>query len=119
MESQLDIDWRAMLLPETPLLEIFLRGSLTYLALFVLLRLVLRRETGAMGMTDLLVVVLLADAAQNALADDYTSIPDGVLLVATILGWSSLLDTIGYRYAWLGRFVHPRPLQLVKDGQML
>jgi hypothetical protein len=31
------------------------------------------------GITDLLVVVLLADAAQNALADDYRSIPDGLL----------------------------------------
>ena len=35
-----------------------------YLALFALLRLVLKRESGGLGVTDLLVVVLSADAAQ-------------------------------------------------------
>ncbi len=42
---------------------------MTYLALFLVLRLVLKRESGALGVTDLLVVVLIADAAQNAMGD--------------------------------------------------
>src|SRR4051794_24523835 len=93
------IDWSRMLTFETPLLEIFLRGTLTYLALFALLRLVLKRQQGGMmGVTDLLVIVLIADAAQNAMADDYTSVPDGVLLVVTIVGWSYALDWLGYRF---------------------
>src|SRR5690606_22918530 len=72
-------DWESILMPSTPLVEILVRGSLVYLALFALLRFVLKRETGTLGTTDLLVIVLLADAAQNALADDYTSIPDGII----------------------------------------
>ena len=114
------IDWSHMLTFGTPVLEIFLRGTLTYLALFVLLRLVLKRQQGGMmGVTDLLVIVLIADAAQNAMADDYTSVPDGILLVATIIGWSYALDWLGYRFPRFDRLLHPPPLPLVKDGRLL
>ena len=110
------IDWSSVLLPETPILEIFVRGTLTYLGLFVILRSILKREPGAVGVTDILVIVLIADAAQNAMADDYVSITDGLLLVATIVLWSLALDWLGYHIPLIGRFVHPPPLELVREG---
>lgn len=113
------VDWAKIFVPDTPLLEILIRGTLTYLALFTLLRLVLKRQSSAMGITDLLVVVLIADAAQNAMADDYTSIADGVLLVATIIFWAYALDWLGYRFPRFQRFLRPPALPLVKDGRML
>lgn len=82
------IDWNEMFSLGTPLLEIFIRGSAVYLLLFLILRIVLKRESATLGVTDLLVVVLLADAAQNAMADDYNSITDGILLVMVIIFWS-------------------------------
>lgn len=113
------VDWAKIFVPDTPLLEILIRGTLTYLALFTLLRLVLKRQSSAMGITDLLVVVLIADAAQNAMADDYTSIADGVLLVATIIFWAYALDWLGYRFPRFQRFFHPPPLPLVREGRLL
>ena len=113
------VDWHAVFVPDTPLLEIFVRGTVVYLAIFAMLRFVLRRQSGTMGVTDLLVVVLIADAAQNAMAADYKSVPDGVLLVATIIGWSYVLDWLGQKYPAFGRVIHPPPLVLVKDGVML
>jgi uncharacterized membrane protein YcaP (DUF421 family) len=113
------VDWEKLFIPSTPLLEIFLRGSLVYLALFLMLRFVLKRESGTLGITDLLVVVLLADAAQNAMADDYRAIPDGLLLVATIVFWAYALDWMGYRFPRIRRLVHPQPLKLVEDGKMI
>lgn len=90
-----------------------------YLALFLMLRIVLKREAGAVGVTDLLVVVLVADAAQNAMAADYTSITEGIVLVGTILFWSVGLNWIGFRVPWIGRLVHPPPLELVRDGRII
>lgn len=113
------IDWAKTFALETPVLEIVLRGTLMYLALFTLLRVLLKRESGTTGMTDLLVVVLIADAAQNGMAGTYTSVTDGLLLVATIIGWSFLLDLAAYRWKWAARIIRPRPLPLVRDGRML
>ena len=113
------VDWRSVFVPDTPILEIVVRGTVVYLSLFTLLRVVLKRESGTVGITDLLVVVLIADAAQNAMASDYKSLPDGLILVATIIFWCYALDWLGYQFPWVGRFVHPPPLELVRDGKML
>jgi uncharacterized membrane protein YcaP (DUF421 family) len=113
------VDWVDTFAPKTPLLEIFVRGTVVYLALFFLLRIVLKRESGTTGITDLLVIVLIADAAQNAMADDYRSITDGLLLVATIIGWSYLLNLISYFIPATERWIRPQPLPLVRDGQFL
>lgn len=118
-EALANIDWQALFVPSVPVLETIIRGTLVYLALFALLRLVLKREAGALGVTDLLVVVLIADAAQNAMANDYRSIPDGILLVATIILWSYALDWLSYRSPRFARLIQPAPLLLVQDGVML
>jgi uncharacterized membrane protein YcaP (DUF421 family) len=112
------VDWRALFVPDTPLLETFVRGTCIYLGLFVLMRFVFRRE-GAARISMLLLIVLLADAVQNAMADDYRSITDGLLLVATIMAWDYALDWIGSRVPWFAELVHPRPLLLVRRGQMM
>jgi uncharacterized membrane protein YcaP (DUF421 family) len=119
LSSLVDVDWRQVFGIDTPLLEIVVRGSVVYLSLFFLLRLVLRREAGGLGITDLLVIVLIADAVQNAMAGDYHSITDGLLLGSTIIFWSFALDWLAYHWAPFRRFMHPSPLPLVKDGQLL
>jgi len=63
------IDWRSIFFPSVGVGEIFLRGTIVYLFLFFILRL-LRREAGAIGISDLLLVVLIADAAQNAIGPE-------------------------------------------------
>jgi uncharacterized membrane protein YcaP (DUF421 family) len=112
------IQWHRVLGFQKSVFEIALRGTVVYLALFLLLRLVLRRESAAVGVTDLLVVVLIADAAQNAMADDYRSLPDGILLVAVIVGWAWLLDWLAFRFRAVERFVKPPKLPLMTDGKL-
>ena len=112
-------DWADVFAPSTPILETFIRATLTYLFLFGLLRFAHKRQAGALGMTDILVLVLLADAAQNAMADDYRSVTDGALLVTTIVGWSVALEWLGYHVPWVEQFVHPAPLTLIEDGRMI
>lgn len=113
------MDWKSIFLPDTPLLEIFLRGSLMYITLFVLLRLVLKRQTGTLRMTDLLLITLIADASQNAMAGDYQSLPDGILLVGTIMFWSYAFDWLSFRFEPFRRLIEPPPLPLVQDGKLL
>ena len=112
----MDVDLAELFALETPLLEIFIRGTAIYLGLFLILRLVLKRQSGGMSITDLLVIVLVADAAQNGMAGEYKTITDGLLLVAVIIFWSFALDWLGYRFPLLNRLVHPPPLPLIKDG---
>jgi uncharacterized membrane protein YcaP (DUF421 family) len=113
------IAWHKAFGVQTPPLEIILRGSIVYLALYIMLRVVLKRQSGSTGITDLLVIVLIADAAQNAMSAGYSSITDGLILVATIIGWSYLLDFLAFRFPWLARLIQPSPLPLVRNGDMI
>ncbi len=118
MDGLLQIDWKAVFVPEVSLAEVVLRGTFVYLLLFFVLR-VLRRQAGALGISDLLVVVLIADAAQNAMSSEYKSVTEGAVLVGTIVAWDFSLDWLGYRFPTFGRLLRPSPLPLVKDGRAL
>jgi uncharacterized membrane protein YcaP (DUF421 family) len=113
------MDWESIFLPDVPLLEMILRGSVMYIALFVLLRVILKRQTGSLGMSDLLLITLIADASQNAMAGEYRSIPAGIVLVGTIIFWSYAFDWLGFKFSWFSRLIEPPPLPLIKDGKLL
>jgi uncharacterized membrane protein YcaP (DUF421 family) len=112
-------DIGAAFIPDVSLFEMVARGVIVYLAIFILLRVVLRNRLGTMTTSDVLVLVLIADAAQNAMASEYHSITDGVVLIATIVGMSFLFDWLGYHVAFLGRFVHPQRKPLVVNGRVI
>ncbi|MDX1665431.1 MAG: DUF421 domain-containing protein [Candidatus Promineifilaceae bacterium] len=114
-----DVAWAELFQPQTPLLEVIVRGTVIYLMLLAMLRIVLKRERGGMALTDLLVVVLVADAAQGALDTEGRSIFDALLLVATILFWDYSLNWLGFHFPLIGRFVHPQPLPLIRNGRLL
>ena len=88
-----------------------------YMPQFIMLRIVLKRQAGTLGMTDLLLITLLADASQNAMAGEYKSLPDGVVLVATIIFWNYLFDWLSVESEWFERLTPP--LALVKRGKLL
>jgi uncharacterized membrane protein YcaP (DUF421 family) len=113
------IDWRSLFVPHGSLVELVIRGSAMYLGLFTVLRVVVRREVGSFSMPDLLLVVLIADAAQNAMAGQYTSITEGAVLCGTLIGWSYLLDVLAYRFPLLRRWLEPGAVMLVRDGRVL
>lgn len=96
--------------------EMVLRGTTVYWFLFLLFRFVLRRDTGSIGLADILVVVLIADAAQNAMAGEYHGVADGMLLIATIGGWNYWFDWMSYRFPWFARFAEPRTVLLIRHG---
>lgn len=104
-------------MPTTHPLEVVLRGTLVYLGLFLVMRL-LRREAGAIGLSDLLLVVLIADAAQNAMGSDYKSITEGAILVGTIVFWNYALDWASFRFPAIRRLLQPPPLPLVENGRL-
>jgi uncharacterized membrane protein YcaP (DUF421 family) len=66
----MSIDWNSVFVPTIGISEVVVRGSIMYLGLFVILRFMARRQAGQFGPADLLVIVLIADAAQNGARHD-------------------------------------------------
>jgi uncharacterized membrane protein YcaP (DUF421 family) len=113
------VDWAGLFEPKHALLELFLRGTVLYLAIFVMLRLVVRRQAGGIGMTDVLVIVLIAEVVGNGISDNFQSIGESVVLAATVLLWSTLIEWLQSRYPAFERLVRDPKLKLIDNGRML
>jgi uncharacterized membrane protein YcaP (DUF421 family) len=118
MDLLFDVDWRHLFVPDKPLLQVFIRGTVIYVVIFFLVRLIPHRQVGGIGMNDLLLIVLIASASTNAVAGDYKSITTGLVLVATIVFWSYLFNWVGHRFPLFHRLFHPRPKALMRDGEL-
>ena len=115
----LGFDIGAALTPDVSLFETVVRGLFMYFAIFVLLRVVLRGKTSGVTVGDLLVLVLIADAASNAMASTYNSIINGLVLVVTIVLASFFVDWLAFRFTSIQRFVYPERKSLVVDGRII
>lgn len=104
---------------EASLLELALRGTLVYWALFVLFRTAGRRNIGGLGFADLVVVMLVASAVGDSLGGGATTLLDGTVVAATVVFWSALLDRLCYFVPAMARLVEPSPVRLVENGRLL
>jgi uncharacterized membrane protein YcaP (DUF421 family) len=115
----MNLDWGEMFGINVPPLELIIRGTAMYLFLFLLFRVVVRRRVGAIGMADILILVIIADAAQNAMSGEYKSVTEGAILVGTIIFWDMAIDWLNYRVPALRDWLEPPPMLLIRDGRVI
>lgn len=115
----MSVDWSEIFGISTSPLELIVRGTAMYLFLFALFRVVIRRRVGSVGMADILVLVIIADAAQNGMSGEYRSVTEGAILVSTIIAWNVLADWLTYKSSFLQKLLEPPPLLLIDQGRVL
>lgn len=82
------------------------------------MRIVGRRESGELNTSDMIVIVLISEAANVGFAGNANSIFDGVILVLTVVLWNVALDAAGYRWAWVRKLLTPKPRPLILNGEL-
>ncbi len=112
------IDWVRLFNFSVSPAEIFIRGTVIYWFIFLLFRFLLRRDVGAIAIADVMLLVLIADAASNAMSGGYDSITDGCILVATIAGWNYFLNWMSFKFPGVRRLIQPAPQALVRSGKI-
>ena len=115
----MDIDWSQIFGISVSPWELIIRGTAMYLFLFLMFRVVIRRRVGAVGMADILIMVIVADAAQNAMSGEYKTVTEGAILVATIFFWNFAFDWLNFKVPALQGWLEAPPLLLVRNGRVL
>ncbi len=103
----------------TPLWSIVARCAAVYLVLLVGLRFAGKREIGQMSIFDLLVLLLISNAVQNAMVGPDTSLVGGLIAAAVLLAINALLARLRLRWPRLRRLVEGSPTLLVLHGRPL
>jgi len=100
-------------------MDIVIRASVIFLLLFVLLRLLGKRQLGQMTPFEFVGLVVLGDFVQQAVTHNDFSITAAFLAVATFGFWSLLLGWMSFRSDRLRRLFEGEPRILIQDGRML
>ena len=108
-----------MLVPSVPIPEIVLRTVIVYVALLALLRLAGKRELGQMSVSDLVVILVIANAVQNALNGGDASLTGGLVAAATLVGMNIALARLGRRLPFFSRLALDQPTLLLSDGELI
>lgn len=114
----MDVQWDALFRFDVAPLELIIRGTLMYWFIFVALRLAGRRDLGSLGISSILLLVLIADAASNGMAANYQSVGEGMVLVGTLFFWSVFVDRISYFFPASRVLLSPDRICLVRNGVM-
>lgn len=100
-----------------PLWELILRTTVVYIVVLGLLRIAGKRELGTMSPADLVVILIIANAVQNAMNGGDVSLVGGLVSAATLVGMNLLLGRLGRGVPILGRLVVQEPTLLLQDGE--
>ncbi|MGE2725550.1 DUF421 domain-containing protein [Mycolicibacterium pulveris] len=111
-------EWESIFIPALPMLEGVVRGTVTFFALLILMRIVGQRESGGLGVTDVLIIVLVAESAAPALYTQDSTLVDSLVVIVTILFWSVVVDAVSYRFPYFSHLVKARPKPLIRYGKL-
>ena len=109
-------DWGGVFVPDASLLESFVRGSVIYLSILILFRVVMKRQSGSLGLPDVMLVVLVSECVSSGLSSETKSVLNGLVAVSALLFWSYILDRLGHKWPWFQRLLEPQPVVLVENG---
>ena len=102
-----------------PVWNILLRTAAIYLVILIGLRLAGKREIGQMTVFDLVVLLLLANAVQNAMVGPDTSLAGGILAAVVLLVLNAVVARLRLRWPRLRRLVEGSPTLLVLHGEVI
>jgi len=95
-----------------------LRACVVYFVLLVMIRLSGKRSMGQFTAFDMLLVVLLGNAVQNALLGSDNSVAGGLLLAATLIVLNWLIGLVSARSDRIEALVEGAPVLLARDGKV-
>jgi len=100
-------------------LGIIARTLVIYLVILAGLRLSGKREIGQMTVFDLVVLLLIANAVQNAMVGPDTSLLGGILAALVLLGVNAAVARLRLTSPGLRRLVEGSPTLLVLHGEVV
>ncbi|WP_449468187.1 DUF421 domain-containing protein [Stenotrophomonas humi] len=102
-----------------PWWEFVLRAVIVYVVVLAMVRVAGKRALGQFTAFDMLLLVLLGNAVQNALLGSDTSLGGGLLLAATLIALNYFVGWITTRSPLIERAVEGEPVVLARHGHVL
>jgi uncharacterized membrane protein YcaP (DUF421 family) len=100
-------------------MDIVLRATVIFLALYALVRLMGKRELGQMTPFELIVLVVIGDLIQQGVTQNDFSMTGAVIAISTIAFLALGMSWLSYLSPRAERLLEGEPRVIVRDGELL
>ena len=100
-------------------MDIVVRASAMFALLFLLVRLLGKRELGQLTPIEFIVLVVMGDLIQQGVTQTDFSLTGATLAIVTFAFWGVVLSWVAYRFPRLEPWLDGHPRVLIRDGRLL
>jgi uncharacterized membrane protein YcaP (DUF421 family) len=100
-------------------MDIVVRATVIFVALYLLVRLMGKRELGQMTPFELIVLVVIGDLIQQGVTQNDFSLTGAVIATSTIAFWALVMSWASYLWPLAERVLEGEPRVIVRDGEVL
>ena len=98
-------------------MDIVFRGIAVYFFIYLLTRVIGRRELGSLAPFDLILLIILGDSVQQGLTQDDYSITGAVIAIGTIAALQVATSYVSFRVPKMRSILEGDPIVIVEDGK--
>ena len=98
-------------------MESVIRAAIVYVVLLVLFRIAGKRSLAEITSFDLVLLLIISEATQQAMIDNDNSMTNALLLVSTLIGLNVLLSVLATRWKSFNKLVEDVPLVILQNGE--
>lgn len=103
---------------ENPWWEYILRAIVIYSVVFILLRVIGKKQIGELGPFDLVLLLIISEAVSSSLTGGDNSVTAGVISVTTFIAMNYLLDTLMFKSKKVEKILDGEPMMIIENGRI-
>jgi uncharacterized membrane protein YcaP (DUF421 family) len=101
-----------------PYLDIVIRSAAVYLFMVIALRVFGKKELSQLNTADVILILLISNAVQNAMVGNNTTLLGGIAAASILFTINFILKKLMYRYKKFSDFMLEKPEILIHNGSI-
>ncbi|PWA04351.1 DUF421 domain-containing protein [Flavobacterium psychrotolerans] len=101
-----------------PYLDVILRSAAVYFFMVIALRVFGKKELSQLNTADVILILLISNAVQNAMVGSDTSLWGGLAAATVLFAINFTLKKLMYRFKRFSEFMQEKPEILIHDGNL-
>ena len=97
-------------------LDIIMRSAVVYLFMILAFRIFGKRELSQLSIGDLVLIVLISNAVQNAMVGENTTLLGGLTAALVLFVLNKILNYLMFRYKGIRKMIQAEPILLIDNG---
>jgi uncharacterized membrane protein YcaP (DUF421 family) len=102
----------------TEYFDLMLRAGAVYVFIVVAIKLFGKKELSQLSVVDLVFILLISNAVQNAMVGSNTSLAGGIVAASTLFIINYVLKKLILRFKPIERFIEGEPIMLIYEGEI-